>query len=130
MIAPAESCNGSAQCATVRSIRFDPSIRLAFLYLVIDAIGNRGKTLTFHAMVRVDDTVGSVARLLVRVHRVDCTTSFRHDMGNHPITSGTWAAYEIKAPIAIDARDIEFGTQLVGQGAAWSDNTIMTFAGP
>ncbi|MCU1262788.1 MAG: hypothetical protein JWO80_5673, partial [Bryobacterales bacterium] len=36
--------------------------------------------------------------------------------------------YEIQAPIALDARDIEFGMQVFGQGAAWIDNISMTFA--
>lgn len=68
-----------------------------------------------------------MARLLVRVHRTDCSTSFRDDMGNHPITGGAWSPYEIQAPIALDAQDIEFGMQLIGQGAAWIDNISMTF---
>jgi hypothetical protein len=54
-------------------------------------------------------------------------TSFRDDMGNHPITVNAWSPYEIQAPIAPDARDIEFGMQLIGQGAAWIDNISMTF---
>jgi hypothetical protein len=60
--------------------------------------------------------------LLDRVHRTDCGTSFRDDMGDHAITGSAWPPYEIQAPIAPDARDIEFGMQLIGQGAAWIDN--------
>src|SRR5258708_5048736 len=37
------SCNGSQQCATVHSIRDNPSIQLCFLYQVVDAAQNRGK---------------------------------------------------------------------------------------
>jgi hypothetical protein len=122
------ACNGSNQCATVHSIRDDRSIQLAFLYQVFDAAQYRGKRLTFRAAVRADDTLGSVARLLVRVHRNDCSTSFRDDMGNHPITAGAWTDYEIQAPIAWDARDIEFGMQLIGQGGASIDNISMDFA--
>jgi uncharacterized protein (TIGR02246 family) len=48
-------------------------------------------------------------------------------MDGHPITSATWAFYEIDAPIGADARDIEFGMQLVGHGAAWIDNISMDF---
>ena len=127
-VASGAACNGSLQCATVHSIRDDRSIQLAFLYQVVDAAQHRGKRLTFRAAVRVDDRLGSVARLLVRVHRADCSTSFRDDMGNHPITAGAWASYEIQAPIDPEARDIEFGMQLIGRGAAWIDNISMDFA--
>jgi hypothetical protein len=48
---------------------------------VLDAAQYRGKRLTFRAAVRVDDTLGRVARLLVRVHRNDCSTSFRDEDG-------------------------------------------------
>jgi hypothetical protein len=120
-----KSCNGSRQCATVHSVSANPG--LCFLYQVIDATQYRGKKLIYRADVRADAAQGSVARLLVRVHRTDCGTSFRDDMGNHPITGSAWSPYEIQAPIALDARDIEFGMQLVGQGAAWIDNISMTF---
>jgi hypothetical protein len=122
------ACHGGNQCATVHSIRDDRSIPLAFLLQVLDAAQYRGKRLTFRAAVRVDDTLGSVARLLVRVHRNDCSTSFRDDMGNHPITAGAWATYEIQSPIDPDARDIEFGMQLIGRGAASIDKISMDFA--
>jgi len=65
--------------------------------------------------------------LLIRVHRDDCTTSFRDDMGDHPITTTAGSAYQIQAPIAADARDVEFGLQLVGRGTAWIDNISMVY---
>jgi hypothetical protein len=104
-----------------------PTRGCVFLYQVIDAAPYRGKKLTYRADVRADVAQGSVVRLLVRVHRTDCSTSFLDDMGNHPIKGGAWSVYEIQAPIAPDARDIEFGIQLMGQGAAWIDNISMTF---
>ncbi len=84
--------------------------------------------LTYRASVRADVASGSVARLLVHVHRMDCSTGFRDDMGDHPITANGWSLYQLQAPISPDARDIEFGMQLVGNGAAWIDNITMTFA--
>jgi hypothetical protein len=123
VITSGAACNGGAQCAMVRSLRDDPSVRFVFLYQVVEAAAFTGRRITLRAAVRV--TPGTVARLLVRVHRHDCGTSFRDDMGNHPITSDTWAAYEIQAPIAIDARDIEFGVQVIGQGAAWIDHLTL-----
>jgi hypothetical protein len=129
-IAQGASCNGSQQCAAVHSISDSSSIRLAFLYQVVDATQYHGKNLVFHADVRADAALGSVARLLVRVHRSDFTTNFRDDMGNHPITAESWSPYEIHAPIAQDAREFEFGLQLIGRGAAWIDNISMTFSDP
>jgi hypothetical protein len=39
-----------------------------------------------------------------------------------PITSETWANYEIKGVVDADAHDIELGLQILGQGDAWIDN--------
>jgi hypothetical protein len=122
------SCNGGQQCATVRSLRADPKVPFCFLYQVVDAAQYRGKVLTYRADARTQSDPGSLARLLVRVHRMDCSTSFRDDLGNHPITSPAWSSYEIHVPIASDAMDIEFGMQVFGQGAAWIDNISVTFA--
>jgi hypothetical protein len=128
MIAAVNECQGNHQCATIRSLRSGRSIPLSFLYQEVEASPYRGQTLTYRAYVRVDPGAKSVARLLVRVHRKDCSTTFRDDMGNHPVTSGDWAPYEIRAPIASDAYQIEFGLQLIGQGAAWIDRISMQFA--
>jgi hypothetical protein len=68
-----------------------------------------------------------LSRSLFFVHRKDCSTTFRDDMGNHPATSGVWDAYEIRAPIATDAYQIEFGVQLFGTGAVWIDQSSMEF---
>jgi hypothetical protein len=128
LIAPANQCHGSQQCATVHSLRSDPSIPLSFLYEDLDASAHLGQTLTYRAFVRIEPRLNGVARLLVRVHRKDCSTTFRDDMGDHPVTSGDWAAYEIHAPIALDAYHIEFGMQLIGPGAAWIDQMSTEFA--
>ena len=125
-IAPTNQCHVSQQCATVRSLRSDPAIPLSILGQELDVSLHRGETLTFRAHVRVEP--GSTARLLVRIHRKDCSTTFRDDMGNHPVTASDWAIYEISAPIAIDAFHIEFGVQLIGQGAVWIDQVSMQFA--
>jgi hypothetical protein len=101
-----QSCNGGRQCATVPSLSANAG--LCFLYQIIDAKQYRGKKLIYPADVRADVAQGSVARLLVRVHRTDCRTSFFDNMGNHPIWAVRGMPYEIQAPIALDARDIEF----------------------
>jgi hypothetical protein len=68
----------------------------------------------------------SVARLLVRVHREDNSTSFFDNLGEHPITSSQWSLYQIAFPVDADSRDIEFGIQLYGEGAAWIDSVSVT----
>jgi len=124
---PADQCHGSQQCATVYSLRADSSVTLAFLYQDLDVTLYRGQ-ITYRAFVRVDPALKSVARLLVRLHRKDCSTTFRDDMGNHPIVPGDWATYEIRAPIAMDAYHMGFGMQPIGQGAAWIDQISTEFA--
>ncbi len=121
-------CRSGQQCATVYSIGKISSGDLSFLYQNVDATKYRGKMLTYRASVRADVASGAMARLLVRAHRMDCSTSFRDDMGDHPITASGWSSYQLHAPIGQDARDIEFGMQLIGSGAAWIDNITMTFA--
>ena len=125
---PAAQCDGSQQCATIHSLRRDPSETLTFLYQNLDVTQHRGQTLIYRAYVRVDSGQKSVARLLVRLHRKDCSTTFRDDMGDHPVTSGDWVPYEIRAPIAMDAYHMEFGMQLIGQGEAWIDHISMEYS--
>jgi beta-lactamase regulating signal transducer with metallopeptidase domain len=125
---PAEQCDGSQQCATIHSLRSEASVSLTFLYQNLDVTQHRGQTLVYRAFVRVDPSQKGFARLLVRLHRKDCSTTFRDDMGDHPVTSGDWALYEIRAPIAMDAYHMEFGMQLIGQGAAWIDHISMEYS--
>ena len=115
------ACVAGPQCATVRSLRADPKTALAFLLQVVDAAAYRGRTFFFRAMVRAEVPGGSMARLLVRVHRRDCSTSFFDNLGDHPITASIWSPYQIQAPVGADAHDVEFGMQLIGQGQAWID---------
>lgn len=123
------ACNGSRQCGSVRSVGTGPH-NGSFLYQNVNATPYRGKRLTYRADVRAEVQGTSVARLLVRVHREDGSTSFRDDMGSRPITAGPWTTYQIDAPIAPDARDIEFGMQLVGEGSAWIDKVALVFGSP
>ena len=53
LIAAANQCHGSPQCATVHSLRSDPSIPLSFLYQDLAALPYRGQTLIYRAFVRV-----------------------------------------------------------------------------
>lgn len=123
----ASECDGSQQCAAVTSK--NPQ-GIQFLYQDLNVVEHRGQTLTFRAHVRVDPSQQGVGRLLVRLHRRDCSTAFRDDMGAHPITSGKWAVYQIHAPIPTDAYHMEFGLQVLGQGEAWIDQISMKYCSP
>jgi hypothetical protein len=87
-----------------------------FLYRNVDATPYRNKVLVFRAASRV--TGGGLARLVVRVHRPDNSTSFYNNLGDHPIQSAQWNAYQIVFPIDGAAEDIEFGIQLYGEATA------------
>jgi hypothetical protein len=122
------ACNSGKRCAVVKAIREDPTDQRWFLFQRVDATPYRGKELTFRAAVRAEVALGSAARLLVRVHGKNVSTLFFDNMGRFPVTSSAWSFYEIHAPIAQGAEDIEFGMQLIGLGSAWIDNISMNFA--
>ena len=107
----------------VQSIGLGPHER-TFLYQNVDATPYRNKVLVFRAASRV--TGSGLARLVVRVHKQDNSTSFYDNLGDHPIQPAHWNAYQIVFPIDGDARDIEFGIQLYGEGAAWIDQIYMS----
>ena len=115
------ACFLGTRCANVQS-RGSESKGLSYLVQTIDATPYRGKRLTYRAAVRAEVTGGSAVRMQVHIHHPDGTTSIRDAMGLHPIRSTAWTYYEINAPVALDARDIMFGVQVVGEGAAWIDN--------
>ncbi len=140
------ACYSGQRCAVVKSslpvpggeeeviryihlLRGQRSQRLWFLNQVVDAVPYRGKVLTFRAAVRALVPSGSEARLLVRIHREDGSTSFFDNMGQFPVRSSAWHLYEIEAPIGREAGDVEFGLQLIGPGEAWIDHVSMEFAG-
>lgn len=127
--AAAAACHSGPQCANLRSVGSGPHAS-SFLYQIVDATPYRGRWLAYHAAVRAAVTAPGVARLLVRIHRENGSTSVRDDMGRHPITSSAWAPYELDAPIPPDARDIEFGLQLYGEGSAFIDNISLTYTDP
>jgi hypothetical protein len=121
-IAPAALCLNGKQCGTVQAQGTGRHER-CFLYQIVDAAPYRGKVLVYRAAARV--TGGGLARLVVRVHLEDNSTSFFDNQGDHPITSGEWRPYGITFPVDKEARDIEFGIQLYGEGAVWINSTSM-----
>jgi hypothetical protein len=119
------SCNDGARCAQITGV--GPGLPRFFLYQNFDAAPQRERLIRYRAAVRAEVPVGSYANLLVRVHRLDNSTSFYDDMGDRPITSKDWTFYEIRAVTDKDSRDIEFGIQLHGRGEAWIDHVTLDF---
>ena len=125
------NCKSGAQCAKLEAYGFafpEP----CFLSQGIDAAAYRGKSFIFRAKLRAEVAAPSIVYLLVRVHtgaeRVPggaiATTFFEHV----PITSEKWSNYAIKGVVDADARDIELGLQILGQGDAWIDDATLRFS--
>jgi hypothetical protein len=131
-------CYTGWHCAVVRSvlpnpigdevIRYISLLRAPHMdkgwgmFQVVDATPDRRKTLIFRAAMKADVPSGSGARLFVRIHRQDGSTSFFDNMGQFPVRSSAWHFYEIPAYVGQDDSDVEFGIQLIGQGEAWIDH--------
>jgi hypothetical protein len=120
-----QACTSGRKCAIVRSLGITPK-KFCFLYQIFDAERFREQKIKFRAAVRVSGS--GYARLLLRIHRLDGSTSFRDDMGEHPVTSGNWAFYELEAPVPLDARDIELGMQDFDQATASIDQISVSYS--
>jgi hypothetical protein len=126
------NCKSGAQCVKLQAAG-RPFPEPCFFAQGIDASAYRGKGFTFHANLRAEVEAPSIVYLLVRVHtdasrapsRDPITTTFFQHV---PITSEKWANYQIKGVVDADARDIELGVQIRGQGKAWIDNASLQFS--
>jgi uncharacterized protein (TIGR02246 family) len=113
------ACHSRKTCAVLRS---NASVDLSQTF---DAAPYRGQDLTLRAQLRTGKTPPGSARLLIRVRHNDGTNSFEYDLGSLPVTLWHWASYELHAPVATDARDIQIGLQLDGAGEAWIDDVTV-----
>ncbi len=120
-------CAPSQRCAELSSLNVPPD-QIAFLYQVIDVSRHRGRKFRLSAMVRAEVVgSGNVARLIARQHTDDGATRFRDNLGNRPVASSAWTPCEIDGEIAPEARDLEFGLQLVGTGTAKIERISLQF---
>ena len=93
------------------------------LMQVIEATPFRNQTVRLRAFVR--SAGPGPAQLWLRVDRAGQTRGFFDNMGNRPITSREWKAYEIVGEVASDAERLNFGMMVIGEGKAWlSDVTL------
>jgi uncharacterized protein (TIGR02246 family) len=122
-VAAGAACISGKQCGMLQSIGLGPHER-GGMSQTVDATPYRNKVLVFGAAVRV--TGAGFVQMFVRVHRQDNSTVFYNDLGDSPIRSAQWNPYQIVFSVDGDARDIEFGIQLYGEGAAWIDQVYMS----
>lgn len=89
----------------------------------VDATPYRGKRVRFRAAVRFEGGNGfGRTQLWFRVDRVGgAEGGFFNNMSDRPITSSSWAFYEITGDVANDAESINVGCMLVGVGKAYID---------
>lgn len=101
------------------------------MFQTIDATPYRGKRVRFRAAVKYDraNEFGR-AQLWFRVDRAGGGQGFFNNMGDRPITSPTWAFYEIVGDVASDAETLNVGMMLVGGGRAWIDAATVGIAEP
>jgi len=121
------SCYSGTQCAMVQSTRSHSPDQKGFLFQIVEASPLRGKPFRFRAAVRAKVTGPDGARLLVRIHQPDGSSCFFDNMADRPITSEEWTFYEITGNVCPDAKDLELGMQLWGDGSAWMDDVSLSF---
>ena len=120
-------CFRGGRCAVLKAVRELAAVRVAGLYQLVDATPYRGGTVAFRAAVRTAVNPAGSTRLFVRVHTPSGGTSYFDNMGAEPVLTSQWTFYEIHAPVAADARDIEFGLRLEGAGPAWIGNASLVW---
>jgi hypothetical protein len=89
----------------------------------VEAAPYRGMPVRLRAFVRVDVPAdGGQSQLWLRVDRSGGQRGFFDNMGDRPITSNQWTAYEIDGTVADDAERIAFGGFLAGPGRMFVDD--------
>lgn len=92
------------------------------IFQEIDATHFRGKRIKYRAAVRYDrGSEAGQAQLWMRIDRAGGAESILENMSRRPITSSTWAFYDIPMNVPTDATNISIGMMLVGGGRAWLD---------
>ena len=96
----------------------------------ISAVPYRGKTVKLEALVR-SELPGEKdrAQLWMRVDRENREVGFFDNMDDRPIRDPEWKPYSIVGEIDPDARALNFGVFLVGEGKVWIDAVTIEIVG-
>jgi hypothetical protein len=82
----------------------------------------RGERIRLRAWVRLEQPgAGDRAQLWLRVDRPARVLGFYDTMGDRPITSSEWSAYEIVGEVAPDAAAVSLGVRSTGKARVWVD---------
>lgn len=127
-----QGCHGNAGCAVLLAPGALAPESFGNLTQSFDATPFRGKTVRFRAFVKVepaaasprapaDRTAPGRAQLWLRVDLPNQQMGFFDDMGDRPITSPQWAAYEVTGEVAADAETVNLGLMSYGKNPVWID---------
>lgn len=117
------------RCAVLWSEKSASRAPFGNLMQYFDAVPYRGKQVRFRASVRVEPA-GSRGQLWLRVDRPNQQMGFFDNMGDRPISSPEWGAYEINGEVSEDAAGIALGVMLIGgEGTVYIDNVSFEVTG-
>jgi len=89
----------------------------------------RGKRAKFSGYIKTEGITSGYAGLWWRVDGQSGTLAF-DNMEKRGVTGTTeWKQYSIELPVAADAKNINFGAMLTGNGTAWFDNLTVELDG-
>jgi C-terminal processing protease CtpA/Prc len=125
-----EGCNSGKQCGLLRSAATATSDTFGNLSQNINAVPYRGKKIRYRASVRtLADQPQHRTQLWLRVDRPNGAVGLFDNMNDRPITSTSWATFEISGDVAPDAVSIVFGMLMRGTGRAWIDDATLEIIG-
>ncbi len=87
----------------------------------VDATPYRGRRVRLSAQVKAFGR----AQMWLRVDRARARMGFFDNMGDRPILLHEWQRYEIVGEVADDAKTLNFGLMVFGNGRAWFDDVVL-----
>jgi erythromycin esterase-like protein len=88
-----------------------------------------GKRARFSGYIKTERVTNGYAGLWWRVDGASGVLAFANLENRAPVGTTDWKRYELEIPIAADARNINFGALLSGDGTAWFDSLAVELDG-
>ena len=88
-----------------------------------------GKRVRFGGYIKTEGVAGGYAGLWWRVDGASGVLAFANLQDRAPTGTTDWKRYELEIPVAADARNINFGALLAGEGTAWFDGLTVELDG-
>jgi len=122
-----EKPQAGQRCAVLVSTGPLPAQGYGWVLRSLDAAPFQGKRVRFRAQVRAElGPHGQRARLLLGSGRA---AQGVYEASSAPVTSSQWASYEAVGDVARDARVVEIGLALLGDGKAFLDSVTVEAIG-